>query len=108
MVALARRFSDQAALALERAEVEALHARLEEGLLARSHDSVSAFGGRGSLPSRATSTWAWAATLSTICPTARRGLSFVIGDVSGHGPEAAALGATLRSGWRVLALAGVS
>ena len=34
------------------------------------------------------------------------GVSFVIGDVSGHGPEAEALGATLRSGWRALAAAG--
>jgi hypothetical protein len=36
-----------------------------------------------------------------------QGVSFVIGDVSGHGPDAAALGATLRSGWRALATAGV-
>jgi serine phosphatase RsbU (regulator of sigma subunit) len=30
-------------------------------------------------------------------------LRFVIGDVSGHGPDAAALGATLRSAWKGLA-----
>jgi serine phosphatase RsbU (regulator of sigma subunit) len=35
-------------------------------------------------------------------------LHFVIGDVSGHGPDAAALGATLRSTWKALALAGQS
>ncbi len=32
-------------------------------------------------------------------------LAFVIGDVAGHGPEAAALGATLRATWRALVLA---
>ncbi len=35
-------------------------------------------------------------------------LAAVIGDVSGHGPEAAALGATLRAAWRTLALPGTS
>jgi PAS domain S-box-containing protein len=34
------------------------------------------------------------------------GLAVVIGDVSGHGPEAAALGANLRAAWRMLASAG--
>jgi PAS domain S-box-containing protein len=34
------------------------------------------------------------------------GLAVVIGDVSGHGPEAAALAANLRASWRMLALAG--
>jgi PAS domain S-box-containing protein len=33
-------------------------------------------------------------------------VSAVIGDVTGHGPEAAAIGATLRAGWRTLALTG--
>jgi serine phosphatase RsbU (regulator of sigma subunit) len=33
-------------------------------------------------------------------------LSFIIGDVSGHGPDAAALGATLRSTWKALTLSG--
>ncbi len=33
-------------------------------------------------------------------------LAVCIGDVCGHGPRAAALGATLRAGWRVLASAG--
>ena len=34
-------------------------------------------------------------------------LALAIGDVSGHGPEAAALGATLRASWRALALTGM-
>lgn len=33
-------------------------------------------------------------------------LALIIGDVAGHGPLAAALGASLRAGWRSLALAG--
>jgi len=33
-------------------------------------------------------------------------LAFVIGDVSGHGPEAAALGATMRGAWAGLAVSG--
>ena len=32
----------------------------------------------------------------------------VIGDVTGHGPDAAALGASLRAAWRALALRGAS
>jgi PAS domain S-box-containing protein len=36
------------------------------------------------------------------------GISVVIGDVTGHGPEAAAIGAALRAGWRMLALDGVA
>jgi PAS domain S-box-containing protein len=34
-------------------------------------------------------------------------LSLIIGDVAGHGPESAGLGAQLRSAWRALVLAGV-
>jgi serine phosphatase RsbU (regulator of sigma subunit) len=33
-------------------------------------------------------------------------LEFVMGDVSGHGPDSAALGATLRASWRALAMSG--
>jgi serine phosphatase RsbU (regulator of sigma subunit) len=36
------------------------------------------------------------------------GLAVVIGDVVGHGPDAAALGATLRASWHALVLSGVS
>jgi serine phosphatase RsbU (regulator of sigma subunit) len=36
------------------------------------------------------------------------GLRVVIGDVSGHGPDEAALGAALRSSWRALVLAGLA
>ena len=40
------------------------------------------------------------------CPNTRRTVHLVIGDVAGHGPDEAALGAALRIGWRVLTLAG--
>jgi serine phosphatase RsbU (regulator of sigma subunit) len=36
----------------------------------------------------------------------RRGLALIIGDVSGHGPAAAALGATLRATWQGLVMSG--
>jgi PAS domain S-box-containing protein len=36
------------------------------------------------------------------------GLALLVGDVSGHGPEAAALAAMLRAGWEALVEAGVS
>jgi len=35
------------------------------------------------------------------------GVAVLVGDVSGHGPDAAALGATLRSGWEALVVAAV-
>ncbi len=35
------------------------------------------------------------------------GMAVLVGDVCGHGPRAAALGASLRAGWRTLATAGV-
>jgi serine phosphatase RsbU (regulator of sigma subunit) len=35
------------------------------------------------------------------------GITVMIGDVAGHGPDAAALGARLRSAWRALTLAGL-
>jgi len=36
----------------------------------------------------------------------RQGLALIIGDVSGHGPAAAALGATLRATWQALVMSG--
>ena len=36
----------------------------------------------------------------------RKGLALIIGDVSGHGPSAAALGATLRATWQGLVMSG--
>jgi PAS domain S-box-containing protein len=39
---------------------------------------------------------------------ADNGIALLVGDVSGHGPEAAALAAMLRAGWEALVAAGVS
>jgi serine phosphatase RsbU (regulator of sigma subunit) len=43
-----------------------------------------------------------------VVQTPDRVVHVLIGDVSGHGPEEAALGVALRIAWRVLALAGVN
>ncbi len=39
-----------------------------------------------------------------IVDTPRDEVAFIVGDVKGHGPEAAAIGAALRASWRALAL----
>ena len=102
-----QRFADQAALALEHTAVERLHARLEASLLPtapvehprldvhtryRTGEQRLHLGG------------------DFVGSTADENglLHFVLGDVSGHGPDAAALGATLRSTWKSLTLAGQS
>ena len=109
---VAQRFADQAALALEQArrrelqrEAAALHTRLESGLLPRLQVADPAV------------------RLVTSYQAGERRLllggdfydavelrdgavALLIGDVSGHGPDAAAVGATLRAAWRALVLAG--
>jgi len=101
-LALARRFADQAAVALEHAEAEALHKRLEQSLLSRSRDPhpwldihIRYRSGERRL--------GLGGDFVDYVVHDDQTLDFVIGDVSGHGPDAAALGATLRSGWRALA-----
>jgi serine phosphatase RsbU (regulator of sigma subunit)/anti-sigma regulatory factor (Ser/Thr protein kinase) len=113
-LALAQRFGDQAALALDEArlrlardEAAALHAQLEAGLMPRLR------GGLGRHPV-ATRYRAGERRLllggdfldAVELPDGT--LAIVVGDVSGHGAEAAALGATLRAAWRALTLAGAS
>jgi serine phosphatase RsbU (regulator of sigma subunit)/anti-sigma regulatory factor (Ser/Thr protein kinase) len=111
--ALARRFADQALLALEQARVRTaqaeaarLHAQLEANLL------PSVEFGRGG-----------PTVVTRYRPGEHRMLlggdffdalslpdgtsAFLVGDVSGHGPPAAALGATLRVAWRTLVLQGI-
>lgn len=105
LMVVIERFADQAALALANASAERLHARLEASLRPttpidhprlmvmtryRTGEQRLHLGG------------------DFVGSTARgeTGLQFVIGDVSGHGPDAAALGATLRSTWKALVLAG--
>jgi serine phosphatase RsbU (regulator of sigma subunit) len=105
LIALARRFADQAAVALEKAEVDELHSRLEERLLPRSLGVQS--GVRVNVRYRpGEQRLGIGGDFVDILPDHEQRLHFVIGDVSGRGPDAAALGAALRSSWRALTLAG--
>ncbi|OFW58880.1 MAG: hypothetical protein A2133_02320 [Actinobacteria bacterium RBG_16_64_13] len=99
---LAQRFADQTAAALEHAEAETLHRRLERSLLSHTRDrhprlDLHVYYRSGE------SRLGIGGDFVDYVVHGDSGLSFVIGDVSGHGPDAAALGATLRSGWRALA-----
>ena len=101
------RFADQVALALANASAERLHARLEASLLPTAPvDHPRYRSSPATAPASNASVWevtSWARPSSD-----DGGSHFVIGDVSGHGPDAAALGATLRSTWKALTLAGES
>jgi len=102
---LAQRFADQAAVALEHAEADLLHKRLEQSLLSRSRDPHPRFEVQIRYRTGERRLGLGGDFVDYVVHD-DGGLSFVIGDVSGHGPDAAALGATLRSGWRALAAAG--
>ncbi|MFH1834523.1 MAG: SpoIIE family protein phosphatase, partial [bacterium] len=102
-----QRFADQAALALTSASAERLHARLEASLLPslpvdHPHLRVVARYRTGEQRLHLGGDFMG----SVVSPSGA--LHFVIGDVSGHGPDAAALGATLGSTWRALTLVGES
>ncbi|MFH0916215.1 MAG: SpoIIE family protein phosphatase [bacterium] len=106
-LAVVQRFTDQAALALTNASAERLHARLEASLLSslpidHPHLRVVTRYRTGEQRLRLGGDF----VDSALSPSGE--LHFVIGDVSGHGADAAALGATLRSTWRALVLAGES
>lgn len=108
--ALASRFADQAGVALAEAarreareEAAALHARLEESLLPSielhaPHAAVATFYRPGD--ERLT----LGGDFYDCLQTADGSVAVLIGDVAGHGPAAAALGASLRSAWRALTL----
>jgi serine phosphatase RsbU (regulator of sigma subunit) len=109
---LAQRFVDQAGMAMghvrqmqARAEADQLQLALQQGLLpplAIDHPAI------------------WVATVYRagerrlllggdfvdVLALPDGGLAAIIGDVSGKGPRAAAVGATLRASWRALTLAG--
>ncbi len=101
---IVQRFADQAALALINASAQQLHARLEASLLPSSpleHPylqlAIRYKPGEQRL--------SLGGDFVGAMPTSDGGLAFIIGDVSGHGPDAAALGANLRSSWKTLVLA---
>jgi serine phosphatase RsbU (regulator of sigma subunit) len=112
MLVLVQRFADQAALALtqarrleSQAEAERLHRRLERSLLPnlelRNTDLTVI---EHSLPGE------WRLELGgdflDVVDLDEGGVAVIVGDVAGHGPDAAALGATLRSAWAALVVSG--
>lgn len=120
LLIVARRFADEAAIAVERArslqqqqqrlaaegETARLLKRLEQNLLPRpvlgTPDlQVEYHYVAGEEKMRIGGDFLGAVETPT------EELALVIGDVSGHGPDSAALGATLRASWRAMALAGL-
>jgi serine phosphatase RsbU (regulator of sigma subunit) len=104
---IVQRFADQAALALAHSSAERLHARLEASLLPSApveHPLLS-------VATRYRTGEQRLSLGGDFLGSTTDGdgvLHFVLGDVSGHGPDAAALGATLRSSWKALTMAGQS
>ncbi|CAA9521592.1 MAG: Serine phosphatase RsbU, regulator of sigma subunit [uncultured Thermoleophilia bacterium] len=110
---VAQRFADQAALALEQArrselqaETSALHDRLEAALLPRVVVADPAV--------RVTTRYEPGEDRLLLggdfldAVELRDGrIAALVGDVAGHGPDAAAMGANLRAAWRALVLAGL-
>jgi serine phosphatase RsbU (regulator of sigma subunit) len=104
LLIIIERFADQVALALSNASAERLHARLEASLLPTTpvdHPLLEVVTRYRTGEQRLRLGGDFVGST----PTKDGGLSFVIGDVSGHGPDAAALGATLRATWKSLVLA---
>ena len=85
--------------------MERLHARLEANLLPHvpiEHPSLQV----RTLYRPGESRLGLGGDFFDFLPLDGTGAAFIIGDVSGHGVDAASLGAVLRSTWRALALAG--
>lgn len=111
LMASARRFGDQAALALEgaaRRELEAetavLHARLQQGLLPRvALRSATPAVTTRYLPGE--DRLLLGGDFYDVVELPDGTVAALVGDVAGHGPDAAAVGASLRASWRALTLA---
>ena len=113
-LALVQRFSDQVDVALTQArrheaqqEAEALHRRFERSLLPNlpvEHPNllVRSFYRPGEHRMEL------GGDFIDVLEHGERGLAVIVGDVSGHGPDSAALGATLRAAWQALELADAS
>jgi serine phosphatase RsbU (regulator of sigma subunit) len=110
MIALARRFADQAAIALAQAgrteaqeEAARLHQRLETSLLSRPPaESALLRVARSYRPGERRLRLGGDFIGVVALPDDQ--IAVVVGDVSGHGPDAAALGAMLRASWQALTL----
>jgi hypothetical protein len=102
---VARRFVDEAAIAVERARSLELLKRLEQSLLPHRELSTDELRVEHHFVAGEESMRIGGDFLGAVeAPSGE--LAVVIGDVSGHGPDAAALGATLRASWRARAMAG--
>ena len=112
MLVLVQRFADQAALALTQArrreaqdDAERLHRRLERSLLPslelRNQDLTII---EQSLPGERR--LELGGDFLDVVDLESGGVAVIVGDVAGHGPDAAALGATLRSAWAALIFSG--
>ncbi len=113
-LAVMQRFADQAAVAMLEAwraqahsEAASLHATLEASLLPvmpidhRDLEIVTAYRpGEDRL--------LLGGDFYDVMPLPDGRLALILGDVAGHGPNAAALGARLRAGWQALTLSGAS
>jgi serine phosphatase RsbU (regulator of sigma subunit) len=105
LLVVMQRFADQAALALTNASAAQLHARLEASLLPSAPVALPGLHIATRYRTGERRLSLGGDFLGAIADDQHR-LHFTVGDVSGHGPNAAALGATLRSTWRALAMAG--
>ena len=113
-MAVMQRFSDQAAIALlearraeARSEVARLHATLEAGLLPTmplDHPDLEIATAYRPGEDRLL----LGGDFYDVLPLSDGRLALIVGDVSGHGPQAAALGARLRAGWQALTLSGAT
>lgn len=106
--AIQRKQAEQAAVALQASQMQAQeNARLERGLLPRpllngaAVDVVARY-----RPGRAQALLG--GDFYDIVQSADGTVHALIGDVSGHGPDEAALGVALRIAWRTLVLSGVT
>jgi serine phosphatase RsbU (regulator of sigma subunit) len=120
LLIVARRFADEAAIAVERArslqqqqqrlaaeeETARLLQRLERNLLPRLQLSTPDLRVEYHYVASEERMRIGGDFLGAV-ETPAGELALVIGDVSGHGPDSAALGATLRASWRAMAIAGL-
>ncbi|NLO28600.1 MAG: SpoIIE family protein phosphatase [Actinobacteria bacterium] len=105
VLVIVERFADQLALALTNASAQRLHDQLQASLLPSTEVNHPVFRVLTRYHTGEQRLKLGGDFVGAV-PAPDGGLHFVIGDVSGHGPEAAGLGSTLRSTWKALALAG--
>jgi serine phosphatase RsbU (regulator of sigma subunit) len=113
-LAVMQRFSDQAAIALlearraqDRSEAARLHATLEASLLPAmpvDHPALEIVTAYRPGEDRLL----LGGDFYDVLPLPDGRLALIVGDVCGHGPHAAALGARLRAGWQALTLSGAT